>query len=1001
MRLHHLTMTAFGPFDGTVEVDFDALSASGLFLLTGATGAGKTSVLDAVCFALYGEVPGDRAGAKHLRSDHAPAGRAPQVVLEVSVGERRFRFTRSPAWYRPKVRGSGETKVQAHVIVEERREEGWTGLTNRIDDAGLLVGDLLGMTCTQFTQVAMLPQGRFQAFLRASSTERHAVLQKLFRTDRFERVEKWLVERRTEARRAGEAGALEVRAVLHRIEEVGGTPLPDELDEDLARAAESGDVAAWASGIRDAAIERRDLAQDALLSAVDQDTQAATALAEGRSRHALVERAARAQDDLELLDRQQPEDDLLRQRLTRHHRAAPVAALAERSRTSRSAAALAATRWETQRERVRGIVAAPVVDIDRASLVRAHQAAHEAQAQARAFLPRERELVESLDRSGRITAERDAAGAELASLQACLAALPAQVADAEARREIAASAAAGVSGAEAGVRRLETLTAAASRLTRVEADLVDARSDLLAATTATQIAREVHLDVREARINGMAAELAGSLASGCSCPVCGSAQHPSPARAVAGSAGRVEEDLARRAYEDAGFAEQNQQVRVAALESELTTLSAQVGAEDRAELPALLAAARSELEALLAESARLEAATEALAVVRESQAATARRVQELTTLHAALEAEQSALAGVLESLRAARADLLGDEAGSVEDLLALRTEAVTCIAAALAARDAWEAAHAAAAGDDDALLDAARSAGFAGVEAALEALLDSDEADLIATALTVNDARRLAAEQTLGDPEVHAALQHEAPDLPGLVVAQEAAARALRDQGTLADTTRSRARRLIELGEHLDAALSAWAPLRDRQRLTADLASLVEGRSVDNPLKMRLAAYVLAERLRQVVEAANERLARMTEQRYALEHSEDRGVGELRGGLSLRIRDDWTGGHRDPATLSGGETFLVSLALALGLADTVANEAGGTDIDTLFIDEGFGSLDPDALEQVMDTLDSLRDGGRVVGLVSHVPELRSRITTQLEVSKGRTGSTLRPVLVNG
>jgi exonuclease SbcC len=139
----------------------------------------------------------------------------------------------------------------------------------------------------------------------------------------------------------------------------------------------------------------------------------------------------------------------------------------------------------------------------------------------------------------------------------------------------------------------------------------------------------------------------------------------------------------------------------------------------------------------------------------------------------------------------------------------------------------------------------------------------------------------------------------------------------------------------------------------------------------------------------------------MTDHRYALEHSDDRGFGEQRGGLSLRVRDDWNGVHRDPATLSGGETFVVSLALALGLADTVAGEAGGTDIDTLFIDEGFGSLDSETLEDVMDTLDSLRDGGRVVGLVSHVLELRSRITTQLEVSKGRNGSTLRTMLSEG
>ncbi len=192
----------------------------------------------------------------------------------------------------------------------------------------------------------------------------------------------------------------------------------------------------------------------------------------------------------------------------------------------------------------------------------------------------------------------------------------------------------------------------------------------------------------------------------------------------------------------------------------------------------------------------------------------------------------------------------------------------------------------------------------------------------------------------------------------------------------------------------LDAALAAWGPLRDDLELTSSLSRFVEGKSADNRLQMRLSAYVLAYRLTQVVAAANARLSGMSDQRYSLEHTGRRGAGETRGGLSLLVRDDWSGETRDPATLSGGETFVVSLALALGLADVVTQEAGGADLDTLFVDEGFGTLDADTLDDVMDTLDSLRDGGRVVGVVSHVAEMRDRIPTQLEVRKSRHGSTL-------
>jgi exonuclease SbcC len=176
--------------------------------------------------------------------------------------------------------------------------------------------------------------------------------------------------------------------------------------------------------------------------------------------------------------------------------------------------------------------------------------------------------------------------------------------------------------------------------------------------------------------------------------------------------------------------------------------------------------------------------------------------------------------------------------------------------------------------------------------------------------------------------------------------------------------------------------------------VASSMASLTEGKSADNRLQMRLSAYVLAARLGQVVDAANERLGSMSDGRYALEHSARRGAGERRGGLSLLVRDEWTGESRDPATLSGGETFVASLALALGLADVVTGEAGGSEVDTLFVDEGFGALDPETLDDVMNTLDELRSGGRVVGVVSHVPEMRTRVPAQLQVVKQRSGSTV-------
>ncbi len=246
----------------------------------------------------------------------------------------------------------------------------------------------------------------------------------------------------------------------------------------------------------------------------------------------------------------------------------------------------------------------------------------------------------------------------------------------------------------------------------------------------------------------------------------------------------------------------------------------------------------------------------------------------------------------------------------------------------------------------------------------------------------------------LADPELLAAAALPEPDLPDLAARHALDAEQHHGARDVAAAQERRAARLAGLRHDLVTALSAWEPVRADHDLADRLASFVEGTSPDNRLRMRLSGYVLSFRLGQVVAAANERLVAMTDGRYQLEHSADRGAGETRGGLSLRVRDDWSGESRDPVTLSGGETFVVSLALALGLADVIAHEAGGSELDTLFVDEGFGTLDADSLDHVMDMLDSLRDGGRVVGVVSHVAELRDRIPAQLHVRKHRSGSTL-------
>jgi exonuclease SbcC len=492
----------------------------------------------------------------------------------------------------------------------------------------------------------------------------------------------------------------------------------------------------------------------------------------------------------------------------------------------------------------------------------------------------------------------------------------------------------------------------------------------------------------------MAAELALGLAVGCSCPVCGSAEHPHPASSSSRIT-REHEDQARERYEASAFEQQALQEAVATLETELH------GALVRSEghQPSHWQHRLGESRVLLQEAERaeqriaeLQAELEQLEVQEQETAA------EATAAQVALAGRSAELSHAMvrrDTLASELAELLRDhEQESVAALVAHQAASVATLTEARVALRQLEKVRADQAQAVEETVAAAQEAGFHSARQAVAAHLRDDVCANIEAELSRRRAARDTATEVLADPVVKAALDALVPDLERLLVAVEEAS-VRRDLAHVAhEQATSRAARLGVLLDDLTRALGIWAPVRREHAVAAALCSLVEGKSGDNAWRMRLSAYVLSERLRQVVAAANERLASMTDTRFTLEQADERGAGEQRGGLSLRVRDQWSGKQRDPATLSGGETFLVSLALALGLADTVSHEAGGTQLDTLFIDEGFGALDATTLDAVMDTLDSLRDGGRVVGLVSHVPELRTRITTQLEVRKGRRGSTV-------
>ncbi len=985
MRLHALSVTAFGPFADTVEVDFDSLSDAGLFLLCGPTGAGKSSILDAVCFALYGEVPGDRSSARRLRCDTAAPGVAPRVQLDLSLGGRRFHLTRSPAWQRPKKRGQGTTPQQASILVQEVVDGRAEHLTNRLDEAGHLITGLLGMNLPQFTQVAMLPQGRFQDFLRARSEDRHALLQKLFRTRRFEDVERWLRDRRIAFRRESEIHCDQITALVHRLDEVGGSSFAVEVDDTvITDGAEDGSLGEWASRTAESASAAVRSARAGLTVSATAATGSAERLEAGRDCAERQGRHSRALTELERLDKDLAAVTSRRGAAGRARQAAPVAGVHQqllRARTRFEQAEATTSRLLGDGANVEGLTSAEARSRDGA-------------AQARAMLPVEAEKC-SLTRE--ITGlELHAADLDrrLSAVRSELSLLPATVARATGTLEGARSATLALQHTSARLAALEGFSAALQRVSEVSVRLVDARDLLHSAVDAHQLAREEWLELHERRLNGMAAEMALALAVGDSCPVCGSSDHPHPAIPTRNAPSAAAEKAARARADDADVVRQAHHDQVRSLETMLAVAQSQSGGSEPGALAAELAAARSDVARLqgLADGFddAVSAQEAALLVQQQAEATLALVGNDRVAVATSLASARDRLIVVEQAL----ATTLGEHPDLAAVIRVHEQDAAALTAAldALRARDAARAHLSEAASDLDRI---ARESGFAHHEEAVAALLPVAALESLEAALRDHDAARLTAMSVAEDPDLLAASVLPAPELAALEAAQVEAAEAL----AVAESTHRHAvetaGRVEALRTQLFDALAAWAPVRESHAMAARVASFAEGKSGDNRAQMRLSAYVLSWRLGQVVDAANARLCGMTDQRYALEHTAHRGAGETRGGLSLVVRDDWSGETRDPVTLSGGETFVVSLALALGLTDVVTQEAGGADIATLFVDEGFGSLDADTLDDVMDTLDSLRDGGRVVGIVSHVPELRTRIPAQLQIDKSRAGSSVR------
>ncbi|GAB3621042.1 SMC family ATPase [Glutamicibacter endophyticus] len=1005
MKLHRLRLQAFGPFAGTESIDFDALASSGLFLLDGPTGAGKSSILDAICFAIYGSLPGARQGNRQIRSDHAAAHDAPEVSCEFSVGRRRFEVTRAPAWMRPSSRAkSGFVEQKASSTLRERVDGHWQVLSTRNDEVGQLLGGALGLSRDQFTKVIMLPQGGFADFLRAKDTDREALLADLFDTSDYAGIEEEFARRYTDERRAFETAEtqLETRAgaLLREAHEFLGETMPQSPEEIAATEAE-----ARYNALRPrihAVIDELEIARQA------RDTERQKARAAQRQLNEQVTAFAKLEEfeGLQVTNREsRPETEQARQALELDAKAQRITAYLRQQEQARAqqeqastAANTALCEAEDLRELPRRADGAPDLEALPAHL----DVLREQLATARAAVPEERELkdlyVSLAEQSTRI----EQLDAELVTQQSQIENLAAsrQELEVEDLDEVAASGAvheATVALQEAGellekVKEREKLRE--HRLASHEA-LADARS-------ATSAAAKEHAAAWQLYLSQSALRLAQQLRAGEPCMVCGATEHPAPARSAQTEPELIDEDRLAELEQATEQRRATEQRALAAFEKAETNYQSAVSATESVDLAAATAALTEREQQLKDAKAALQQVKDRLKrlAALEAQQGKAQQRQNDITVELSTEREKLRAGTERRALLEQRIATLRGGYDSLTELVtelarrAQRTDLVLETQRALKtasgrleqSTEEWEKQR--------------NAAGFATDADHTAALLEQNQRAERERLVHAADQRaaRLATLAESAEVQLAAALRADGGQAPGesqCAAAEEAVDEAEQAYELASErlaVSRSRLERLDAQRDELAALRAEYGELFASYRRLKALAEVMRGQG-ENRLKMTLRTYVLAARLEEVAVAATERLKVMTSNRYELHH-DDRARGNAKSGLGLVVHDAWTLKPRATQTLSGGETFMASLALALGLADVITQHSGAIDMQTLFVDEGFGSLDTDTLDQVMGALEDLRSGGRSVGVVSHVSDMKQRIAQRVTVHKTQRGSRI-------
>lgn len=909
MRPIRIEMSAFGPYAGKQTVEMDRLGTSGIYLITGDTGAGKTTIFDAIVFALYGTASSDRRSGDMLRSRYAEPDTPTEVKLVFAYRNKEYEIRRNPTYQRPKLRGEGMTQENASA---ELRLPGGEILT-RTGEVDEKIREILGMTRDQFMQIAMIAQGDFLKLLLAKTEERRKIFSSIFRTGRYARLEERLKQEARQARKTYD----------DLVREIG-------FEQERARLPEGTDR----SGLRD----------EEYLQAIEKfRDEAGIRLGEGEKKQELL------RGELDVL-------------------AARILAAEEQEKRKKALE-------ETQQQWTKLQAAAE----QRKQELEAARSREPEAKEKEARLHVEQDRLQQYDRleelkQQKIEAEKKQASDEAArkKLEEGRKALTQQIQDCRQKikeKEALAGKAAALSGEK---ERLRSQGAEYNELKTLLEAYEEASEKWNRAAVTYQAAcgkeqefGESYRRQHRAFLDDQAGILAAELAENQPCPVCGSLHHPSPAMKTDDAPTRETVEQSQKRWEESKTAMDEAGRKAAALrgtrDSSLQHMEEKAKGLSMPTEPAMLK------ETLMEEQKRFrlkwkevtgalaasEAAAEAKVVLEEKLEKLQKKQEEDDEADRKLELESARLQEQIENLSANYSEL--------KETLPYPDRESAGKAASLLDREIREIREAVQSAEENEKAAAGRIQEAEGRMGELQKQIREGESTESMTSAELQENQKKKKEEQLR-------LQAEA-----------------KEDNLIWETNSAAAGSIRKLSGEREQAARKYSMLQN-------LADTANG-NLSGKQRIQLETYVQQQLFDRILVRANTRFRVMSGGQYDLVRRKEYQKNQ-QSGLDLDVVDHYNGTTRSVSTLSGGESFMASLSLALGLSDEIQESAGGVQLDALFVDEGFGSLDEETLDQAMKAIQTLaEDGGRIVGIISHVTELQNRIDRQLLVRKMKSGGS--------